>query len=88
METHQLYTILGSNIAIFLSIFAGNIGLFLWAIRQSRSDFLRLDKKIDDNRRETQSLCREIHNTVIEIKDEIKDFHNRLCAIEKERKIK
>lgn len=67
MEWTQVITILG-----------GNLGMFLWATRQSRADYLYLDKKMDDNRREITSLIREIHN-------EMKDFHNRLCDIEKEK---
>jgi len=58
-----------------LTILGGNIALFLWATRQARSDFLHLDKKLDDNRRETTRIVEAIH-------EEIKDFHNRLCKIE------
>lgn len=62
-----------------LTILVGNVGMFLWATRQSRTDYLHLDKKMDENRKEITGLIREIH-------DEMKDFHNRLYNIEKERK--
>ena len=58
-----------------LAILGGNISMFLWATRQARSDFLHLDKKLDENRKETTLIVSAIH-------DEIKDFHNRLCKIE------
>jgi hypothetical protein len=85
MENAQLYTILGTNIALFFSGIGLSIGLFLWAIKQARTDYLHLDRKLEENRKETQSLCKEIHETVIAIKDDMKDFHNRLCDIEKGR---
>lgn len=62
-----------------LTIFGGNIAMFLWAVRQGRSDFLHLDKKIDENRRENMNFLKAIQ-------DEMKDFHNRLCKIEEGRK--
>jgi hypothetical protein len=34
------------------SIIIANIGMFLWATRQARSDYLHMDKKFEDNRRE------------------------------------
>lgn len=62
-----------------LTIFGGNIAMFLWAVRQSRSDFYHLDKKTDDSRKEIMQL-------IVAIQNEIKDFHNRLCDIEREKK--
>lgn len=58
-----------------LTILGGNLAMFLWATRQARSDFLHLDKKLDENRKETTAIINAI-------KEEIKDFHNRLCTIE------
>ncbi len=57
MEWYQVLTILG-----------GNLGVFLWSVRQSRTDFLHTCRIIDS------------------IKDEMKDFHGRLCAIEERNK--
>jgi hypothetical protein len=50
------------------------IGSFLW---MARSDYRHLDAKIDS----MKDLVNAIHL-------EMKDFHNRLCVIEKERKEK
>ena len=62
-----------------LTIFGGNIALFLWSTRQIRSHFLQLNKKIEDDRKETNQLIKAIH-------EEMKDFHNRLCEIEERKK--
>jgi hypothetical protein len=64
-----------------LTILGGNIALFLWAARQSRTDFLHLDRKLEENRKESNQLIKAIQ-------EEIKDFHGRLCAIEERNKIK
>lgn len=57
MEWYQVGTIVISN-----------LGLFLWSVRQSRSDYLNCQKSID-------SFKDIVHK-------EMKDFHGRLCAIE------
>lgn len=62
-----------------LTILGGNIAMFLWATRQTRSDFLHLDKKIDEFRKETSQIIKAIQ-------EEIKDFHERLLKIEEARK--
>ncbi len=67
MEWTQVLTIAGANIA-----------MFLWSVRQSNTFYLHLDKKMDDNKRETNSLIHAIHN-------EMKDFHERLFKLEQER---
>jgi hypothetical protein len=68
MEWTQVLTILG-----------GNIGLILWSTRQARADFLHLDKKLDEHRKETNQIIRAIQ-------EEIRDFHTRLCEIDKNKK--
>lgn len=57
MDWTQVVTILG-----------GNIALFLWATKQARADFLHLDKKLDENRKETMAIVKAIQ-------EEIKEFH-------------
>ena len=47
------------------------IPLFLWNRSESRADIRHMDAKLES----TRELVRAIH-------DEMKDFHNRLCAIE------
>lgn len=61
-----------------LTILGGNIALFLWATRQARADFLHLDRKLDENRKETNQIVKAIQ-------EEIKDFHSRLCKIEEKK---
>lgn len=69
-----------------LTILGGNIALFLWATRQARTDFLHLDRKLEENRKETTQIIKETNQLVKIIQEEIKDFHNRLCRIEESRK--
>lgn len=53
-----------------ITILGGNMALFLWATRQARSDFLHLDKKMDDHRKETQAIVKAIQ-------EEIREFHKK-----------
>lgn len=50
------------------SLFLANAGLILWMRSESRSDWRRMDAKLD-------ASLKAIH-------EEIKDFHTRLCIIE------
>ena len=68
MDWTQVLTIAGTNLA-----------LFLFATRQARTDFLHLDRKLDENRKETTLIVRAIQ-------EEVKDFHDRLCTIKGGRK--
>ena len=49
--------------------------LFMWARSESRSDNRHLDAKIDSNHKDTLILIEAI-------RQDIKDFHGRLCEIE------
>lgn len=60
------------------TIFGANMALFLWATRQARTDFLHLDRKLEENRKETNAIVQAI-------REDIRDFHDRLCAIEEAR---
>lgn len=55
----------------FFSLLATLIGMFFWNRSESRADIRHMDAKLES----TRELVRAIH-------DEMKDFHNRLCAIE------
>jgi hypothetical protein len=61
-----------------LTILGGNIALFLWAVRQSRADFLHLDRKLDENRKETNLIVKSIQEEVV-------DFHSRIIQMEERR---
>ncbi len=41
--------------------------------------YIQLDRKIDENRKDTNDLLRAIQS-------EMKDFHGRMCAIEERKK--
>jgi len=75
MDWYQVLTILG-----------GNMALFMWATRQARTDFLYLDRKLEDNRKETHQMSKETQQIVISIQEEIKDFHAKIIAIEDRRR--
>lgn len=66
MESAQI--IQNINWLQVLTILGGNMAMFLWATRQARSDFLHLDKKLDENRRETTQIVKAIQQ-------ETKEFH-------------
>lgn len=69
MEWIQVLTIAGANIA-----------MFLWSVRQANTFYMHLDKKMEDNRKETTQIIKAIQ-------EDMKDFHDRLCIIEERRKI-
>lgn len=62
-----------------MTILCGNLVLFLWTVRLSRADYLHLDRKLEENRRETYSIIKAIQ-------DQMKDFNSKLLRIEAERK--
>jgi predicted nuclease with TOPRIM domain len=73
-----------------LTILGGNTALFMWATRQARTDFLHLDRKLEENRKEAQNIIKEnqkeTQQIVRAIQTEVKDFHDRLCSIEERNK--
>ncbi len=62
-----------------LSLFLANAGLIIWFRSESRNDWRHMDVKMDSFRNET-------HEILNAIKQEMKDFHGRLCAIEERNK--
>lgn len=71
MEITAILTVLG----VFIANAAMIIPLFLWNRTESRADYRHTDAKLES----TRELVRAIH-------DEMRDFHNRLCAIEERNK--
>jgi len=71
VEFQILLTILG----IFIANAALVIPLFLWNRAESRADIRHMDAKLESNRQ----LVSAIHL-------EMRDFHSKLCDIEKGRK--
>lgn len=68
-----------SALVTILGVFIANaslvIPLFLWNRSESRADMRHLDAKLDVFRNETQALINAI-------RQDMQDFHGRLCAIE------
>lgn len=63
-----------TQILTVFAVIATNLGTVL-------SLYINLDKKLDENRKET--------NQILEgIRQDMKDFHGRLCAIEERNKVK
>ncbi len=60
-------------------MFVTFVGLFIWNRTESRSDMRHMDAKLESNR----NLTIAFHEA---IKEEIKDFHARLCIIEERNK--
>lgn len=58
-----------------LSLFLANAGLIIWFRTESRNDWKHMDSKVDSYRSETQVILDAI-------REDMKDFHGRLCAIE------
>lgn len=59
----------------FIIFFIGVFSLFIWNRTEGRNDIRHMDNKIDAIRELTYAIHLEM-----------KEFHNRLAAIEKERK--
>jgi hypothetical protein len=62
-----------------ISLFLANAGLILWFRAESRSDWRHMDNKLD-------TTVNAIREEITAIKEEMKDFHGRLCAIEERKK--
>jgi len=75
MDWMQVWVILMGFFSLIISIF----GMFLILRAEAKASELNTQNLIKDSERNTQNL-------IIAIKDEIKDFHGRLCAIEENRK--
>ena len=63
------------------TIIGANVALFFWLRTESSADRRQMQQEAAADRRDLLSLIREI-------KDEMKDFHGRMCAIEERNKSK
>lgn len=75
-------TILG----VFIANAALIIPLFLWNRAEARADIRHMENKLESNRELTRVIHQESRAMIESIREEVKDFHNRLCKIEAERK--
>ena len=75
MDWIQTWVVLMGFLTLIIAVF----GMFLIVRAEVQAGELNTQNLIKDSERNTQNL-------IIAIKDEIKDFHGRLCAIEERRK--
>ena len=61
------------------TIIGANLAIFFWLRTESNSDRRQMQQESSADRRDLLSLIREI-------KDELKDYHGRLCTIEENKK--
>jgi len=59
--------------------------LFLWVRSEANADRRHISEIQRQDRKDILSLVEAIKDDVRAIKEEMKDFHNRLCAIEEKR---
>lgn len=69
----------------FAIMFVTFVGLFIWNRTESRSDLRHMDTKLESNRNLTIQIHRENHEIITAIREDMRDFHGRLCAIEERR---
>lgn len=62
-----------------LTIIIANLGIFLWLRTESSADRRHMQQEASADRRDLLQLIREI-------KDELKEFHGRMCSIEERSK--
>lgn len=72
MDWPQLLALIFGNAAIV-------IPLFVWNRTESRNDWRHMDNKLEIYKSETNALIEAI-------RQDIKDFHGRLCEIEQKNK--
>lgn len=61
------------------TIIGANIAIFFWLRTESNADRRQIQQEMSNDRRDLLQLIREI-------KDELKDFHGRMCSIEERKK--
>jgi hypothetical protein len=74
-----VFTLIAANFALI-------IPLFLWNRAESRSDVRHMDAKLEITRVLVRAIHEESKEVISAIREEMKDFHGRLCAIEERNK--
>ena len=62
-----------------ITLFLANASLIVWFRAESRNDWRHMDAKLESYRKQTIDILNAI-------KEDIKDFHGRLCSIEEKNK--
>jgi hypothetical protein len=69
----------------FIIFFLGVFGLFIWNRAEGRADARHMDQKIDVMRELVHGIHKETTQQIAGMREEMKDFHARLTAIEERR---
>lgn len=75
-------------VGVFISNAAIVIPLFVWNRTESRSDYRHVDAKLESNRNLSLQIHKENKDLLEAIRQDQKEFHGRLCAIEERNKTK
>ena len=67
----------------FIIFFLGVFGLFIWNRTESREDARHMDNKMDAIRNLVDAIRTESREQINGMRQEMTDFHNRLCEIER-----
>ena len=85
--------VMGIDITILIAVIASPfailgviISLFLWLRSESNADRRRFDDILEKHQKEMAEVSKNMDKTIVAIQFEMKDFHNRLVEIEKDRK--
>jgi hypothetical protein len=68
-----------------LAVIFAMAALFLWVRSEANADRRYISEIQRQDRKDILTLVEAIKEDVRAIKEEMKDFHNRLCAIEERR---
>lgn len=68
--------------AQFSIMFITFVGLFIWNRTEARADIRHMDAKLESNRNLSIQVHKENQELINAIRQDIKDFHGRLCSIE------
>jgi hypothetical protein len=58
-----------------MSIIIANLGMFLWATRQARSDYLHMDKKFEESRREMNQTVKTFMDQTTKMLERLEKTH-------------
>jgi len=81
VDNSTLIAILGSTFAIIFSM----MSIFLWVRAEANNDRVALSTIQREDRKDLLQISRNLENLMREIQQESKEFHSRLCLIEKEK---
>jgi hypothetical protein len=82
MDQTTIIAIVGSSANLTLSM----LGIFLWVRSEAKNARRSIKQSQTDHKKDLLEISYQIQRTVDAIQIEMKDFHNRLCMIESQRK--